>query len=409
VTAAAVPVRPFDVVVVAAGESRRMGGVDKLDAPIGGRPLLAWTIRALAAAPGIGRIAIATAPGRVAALAQADWLPAIVTAVVAGGGRRQESVAAGFEALDPPDDRIVLVHDGARPIVRPELVTAIASAAQRYGAAIPTVPITETLKRVRANRVLETVDRDELGVAQTPQGVRAGDLRRAWAFAPPGGARTFTDEASLLEAVNISVHAISGDPSNIKVTVAADLTLARAALVGDGRDEGAQASLRVGFGTDSHPFGPGDPLALGGIIIDGAPRLAGHSDGDVALHAVADALLGAAGLGDLGRAFPAGPETPSGVASGALVASVVRRLAAAGYSTRSVDVTIVAARPRLAGRLDEMRDAIADLLGLAGSGVDVKASTGNLAGMEGAGRGISAHAVALVGPIETGRGSRAEW
>jgi 2-C-methyl-D-erythritol 2,4-cyclodiphosphate synthase len=158
------------------------------------------------------------------------------------------------------------------------------------------------------------------------------------------------------------------------------------------------AGLRVGFGSDSHPFGPGEPLALGGVTIAGAPRLHGHSDGDVALHAVADALLGAAGLGDLGRLFPADASTPRGIASGELLAEVVARLRTAGLAPVSVDLTVVAARPRLAAHLDGMRDAIAALLGLAPGHVDVKASTGNLLGMEGAGRGISAQALAVVGP-----------
>jgi 2-C-methyl-D-erythritol 2,4-cyclodiphosphate synthase len=152
----------------------------------------------------------------------------------------------------------------------------------------------------------------------------------------------------------------------------------------------------VGFGSDSHPFGPGEPLALGGVAIAGAPRLYGHSDGDVVLHAVADALLGAAGLGDLGRLFPPDDRTPRGIASGELLREVVRRLAGAGFRPASVDVTIVAARPRLAGRLDDMRTAVAGLVDLAVEAVNVKASTGNLAGMEGAGRGISAHAAVVV-------------
>jgi 2-C-methyl-D-erythritol 2,4-cyclodiphosphate synthase len=156
--------------------------------------------------------------------------------------------------------------------------------------------------------------------------------------------------------------------------------------------------VRTGIGHDSHPFGPGEPLALGGIEIAGAPRLHGHSDGDVALHAICDALLGAAGLGDLGRVFPAGPATPAGIASTELLAEVVRRVADAGHRPASLDVTIVAARPRLGAHLDAMRDAIAGTLGIAPVAVNVKASTGNLDGMEGAGRGISALAVATLEP-----------
>jgi 2-C-methyl-D-erythritol 2,4-cyclodiphosphate synthase len=159
----------------------------------------------------------------------------------------------------------------------------------------------------------------------------------------------------------------------------------------------------VGHGSDTHSFGPGYPLALGGIEFADAPRLHGHSDGDVALHAVADALLGAAALGDLGRQFPADASTPRGVASALLLVAVVTRLAEQGLQPRSVDLTIVGARPRLGGRLEEMRVEIAGLLGLGLDGVSVKAATGNLSGAEGAGRAISAHAVAMVAPAETSR------
>ena len=161
----------------------------------------------------------------------------------------------------------------------------------------------------------------------------------------------------------------------------------------------APGSARTGFGHDSHPFGPEAGLRLGGIEIAAAPRLHGHSDGDVALHAVAEALLGAAGLGDLGRLFPPDARTPRGIASDQLLAEVVARLAGAGFAPLSVDLTIIGARPRLGARLDAMRDRIAAILGLQAGEVNVKASTGNLAGDEGAGRSISARAVATVGQV----------
>ncbi len=157
-----------------------------------------------------------------------------------------------------------------------------------------------------------------------------------------------------------------------------------------------QVPARVGFGHDSHPFGPGTGLRLGGIEIAGAPRLSGHSDGDVALHAVADALLGAAGQGDLGRLFPPDARTPRGVSSRDLLREVVARLAAAGCRVTSVDIIIIGARPRLGAHLEEMRAAIAGLLELPADAVNVKASTGNLSGDEGAGRTIAARAVAAV-------------
>ena len=390
-----------DAIVVAAGSSTRMGGPDKLVAQIGGRPLLAWTLDALAGSTSVARIVVVTAAGKVPEIAGAAWLPDRVSAVVAGGARRQESVAAGAAALaDGPEYGVILVHDGARPLVSAELVDAVARAAAVHGAAIPVLPVVDTLKRVEDGRIAGTMDRSDVVAAQTPQGVRRDVLAAAYAAFPPDGPETWSDEAALLEACRIRVHAIPGESANLKVTLPADLRHVESALTHAGRIAAASPvapAVRVGIGEDGHPFGPGSPLALGGIVIDAAPRLHGHSDGDVALHAVCDALLGAAGLGDLGRIFPPGPSTPAGIASRELVAECLRQVRAAGLAPLSVDVTIIGARPRLAAWLPEMRDAIAGLLALSADRVNIKASTGNLAGWEGAGRGISARAVAVVG------------
>jgi 2-C-methyl-D-erythritol 4-phosphate cytidylyltransferase/2-C-methyl-D-erythritol 2,4-cyclodiphosphate synthase len=246
----------------------------------------------------------------------------------------------------------------------------------------------ETLKRLSGDLVETTVDRADLVAAQTPQGVRRGLLREALASSVARNG-IWTDEAALLEACRIAVHVVPGDPANLKVTVPADLERAASLLV-------PHADRRTGIGRDLHPFGPGEPLRLGGVELPGAPRLHGHSDGDVALHAVADALLGAASLGDLGRLFPAGPETPVGIDSRSLLDSVVRQLAASGWRPVAVDLTIVAARPRLADQLDGMRAAVSAALGVVPEAVSVKASTGNLEGAEGAGRAISALALATI-------------
>ncbi|HET7829875.1 MAG TPA: 2-C-methyl-D-erythritol 2,4-cyclodiphosphate synthase [Candidatus Limnocylindrales bacterium] len=388
--------RSADVVIVAAGSSRRMGGVDKLLAPVGARPLIAWTISAVAAAPSVRRIVVVTAAERVGEWRAAPWLPLGVE-VVAGGLTRQQSVANGVRhlaaAVDADPDRPILVHDGARPLVPAALVDAVSEAVDRHGAALPVLPVAETLKRVDDGRVVETVDREALAAAQTPQGARMRLFLDAWRAFPPDGDRQFTDEAALLEACRIPVHAIPGDPANLKVTLPDDLRRVEQALVPDG--------ARVGFGHDSHPFGPGAPLRLGGITVDGVPALSGHSDGDVALHAVADALLGAAGLGDLGRLFPADARTPRGISSEELLRTVVARLADVGLAAASVDLVIIGARPKLGTRLDEMRGAIATTLGLDEAAVNVKASTGNLAGDEGAGRSIAARAVATVRTVRS--------
>ncbi len=384
---------PADVIVVAAGASRRMGGLDKLQARIAGRPLLDWTLDALARTPGIERIVVVAAADRVEELRARNRWPSAVVGIVPGGERRQDSVAAGFEALESlapaTAERVLLVHDGARPLVSADLTRRVVEATAAHGAAIPVVPVAETLKRVAGDLVEGTVERVPLAAAQTPQGVRRGLLRDAYRRFPPDGPESWTDEASLLEACRIAVHAIPGETSNIKVTLAEDLDRAEAAI-------GWRARTRVGYGSDSHPFGPGEPLVLGGVEIGGAPRLHGHSDGDVVLHAIADALLGAASLGDLGRLFPAGPETPRGIASGELLRTVLDLLSDAGCRPTSIDVTIVGSRPRLAGRLDALRESVARLVGLPPDRVSVKASTGNLIGAEGAGRAVSARAVAVV-------------
>lgn len=388
-TAAGLP--GADVVVVAAGQSARMDGIDKLAIEVAGRPLLAWTLEAVAAAAEVERIVIVTSAERVSEVAAAAWLPASVVDVVGGGTRRQESVHAGFaafERLGAADRGVVLVHDGARPLVTSGLVGRVATATARHGAAIPITHLAETLKRIDGELVGETVDRTGLGAAQTPQGVRRELLRSAYARFPADGPETWTDEAALLEASGVPVRVVPGDPANLKVTVSGDIARVEAALTG--------GTARAGIGRDSHPFGPGGPLMLGGVEIVGAPRLHGHSDGDVVLHAVADALLGATALGDLGRMFPADTRTQRGIASSVLLGTVVDRIAGAGWRPISVDVTVVAGRPHLGNHLDAMAGSIANLLRLDRAAVNVKASSGNLDGADGAGRSISAMAIAMV-------------
>jgi 2-C-methyl-D-erythritol 4-phosphate cytidylyltransferase/2-C-methyl-D-erythritol 2,4-cyclodiphosphate synthase len=417
-----------------------MGGLDKLDAELDGQSVLRLSIEALASA-GVERMVVVTLPARIPKMAAAAWLPDQVVAVVAGGARRQESVAAGVAALAEAaagggnaetgtrggpsrragrvrvaGDPVILVHDAARPLASPALIRAVAAAAASHGAAIPVLPVTETLKRLDGDRVGATVDRTDVVAAQTPQGVRRSLIERAYAAHPPYGPETWTDEASLLEACRIAVHAIPGEATNIKVTLPVDLQRAQAMLdngLVPGRVPGRSAALgrsavperppllgRVGLGTDSHPFGPGEPLALGGLRFEGMPRLVGHSDGDVALHAVSDALLGAAGLGDLGGLFPADSRTAAGIDSRVLLGTVAEKVRAAGWRPVNLDMTIVAARPKLGKLLPSMAAEVAAILGLGRSAVNVKASTGNLGGPEGAGRAISASAIVWLAPLD---------
>lgn len=365
-----------------------MGGRDKLAIDLRGRPLLAWTLEAIRAAGIVRRLVLVTAAERVEGLRSRAWLSGWDAELISGGQRRQESVAAGIERCEAD---VVLVHDAARPLVSPGLVRLVAERARSDGAALPVTSIGETVKRLEGERVAGTLPRDGLATAQTPQGVRRALLLAAYRHHDPYGPRTFTDEASLLEAVGVPVTAVPGEPTNIKVTRPEDVAMA------EGFIAARLGPPRVGLGTDSHPFGPEDGLRLGGLVIREAPRLHGHSDGDVVLHAVADALLGAAGLGDLGRLFPAGDPITRGIASAALLERTLEEVAAAGYRPISLDLTITGARPRLGGaRLDEIRDRVAELLGLEPGSVGVKASTGNWSGPEGAGRAVSASVVVTI-------------
>ena len=369
-----------DAVIVAAGSSRRMGGGDKLGMTVGGRPILRRTVEALAAAPEIDRLILVTAAERVDELRSRPWLQEHAATVVPGGRRRQDSVAEGVRAASAP---IVLVHDGARPLVSAALVSRVVEGVQRHGAAIPALPVVDALKRAEGEIITASAERSGLYRAQTPQGARR-ELLLAAADAHAHGDADIPDEADLLERAGVPVAIVPGDPDTIKVTLPEDLRLAR-------KLAGEEAVTRVTMGTDSHPFGSEAGLRLGGLLVEGAPRLHGHSDGDAVLHALCDALLAAAGGGDLGRLFPSGEQRTRGIDSRELVAKVMRRFDASGQRLSGVDVTILGARPRLGGtRLDQMAVIIAELVGLERARVSVKAATGNLSGDEGAGRVISA-------------------
>jgi 2-C-methyl-D-erythritol 4-phosphate cytidylyltransferase/2-C-methyl-D-erythritol 2,4-cyclodiphosphate synthase len=374
-------------VIVAAGSSRRMGGTDKLDELIDGRSVLQRSVEAVAAARSVRSVVIVAAPARRDELAHRPWLANDAWQVVAGGQRRQDSVAAGVRATTA---EVVLVHDAARPLVTPALVDAVALAAREHGAAIPVVPVADSLRRVEGGAITQFVPRDDLRAAQTPQGARRDVLAHALE-ARAGGEQTFTDEAEILAAEGVSVAVIDGEAANFKITVPADLAFARALA-------GAQPQAsRVGFGTDVHPFGTELGLRLGGIEVAGAPRLYGHSDGDVVLHAVVDGLLGASGLPDIGRLVPPRDAASKGIDSAEILARALARAADAGWRPSSIDVTVIGARPKLGGRrLDAMADRISDLTGLERTAVAVKAATGNLAGDEGAGRVIRATAAVTV-------------
>jgi 2-C-methyl-D-erythritol 2,4-cyclodiphosphate synthase len=292
--------------------------------------------------------------------------------------------------------RYLLVHDAARPLVSAQLVDAVIEATRRVGAAIPAREVHDTVKRVEDGKVTATVDRSRLRLAQTPQGFRADWLRDAISGARTAGAE-LTDEASALELAGHPVAVVAGDPGNVKITTSEDLERARRAL------GGGTMEFRVGTGFDIHRWGgPERRLVLGGVPFEGERGLLGHSDADVVLHAVMDAVLGAAALGDIGIHFP--PEDPAfrDADSAALTRQVAKLVADEGYSVVNLDITLLAESPKIRSRNAEMRRSIADCLSIDPSRVGLKATTLEGLGALGRGEGAACQASALLRREGTG-------
>lgn len=361
---------------------------------VAGRPILVHALEALAAWPGVeGLVVVAPAAEveRVRGLVEGAGVPRVL-AIVAGGAERQDSVRLGLEALAEAcpslaDDDLVFVHDGVRPFP-PVTRFAELAAAARPGGALLAVPCRDTLKRAEGDRSAATVDRRDVWQAQTPQVFPVALLREALAAGASG-----TDEAALVEALGHRPRLVAGDGRNIKVTVPEDLPLAEA--IAATRPLAPAPALHVGHGYDVHRLVEGRKLVLGGVDVPHDRGLLGHSDADVLAHAVADAVLGAAGLGDIGRHFPDTDPRWAGASSLGLLERVAQLTAGAGYRVLRVDATLVAQRPRVAPHVAAMEANLSGALGLAPGGVTVKATTTEGLGFEGRMEGIAAHAVAL--------------
>ena len=381
-------------------------GIDKLWADFWGRPTWRWSLDTLLATPGIERIVVAVGAEdleRFRATLPAGGADRCL--VVAGGDARADSVIAGLWALTGAghdDTTLVLVHDAARPALTAELAEAVAAAATGGDwAVVPVVPVVDSLKRVRGGRVVAPVEREEVVAAQTPQAARLGDLRAAIEEAHAWG-RPITDDAGALAAAGVSVRTVDGDPANRKLTDPGDLIAMRATLAGrasplwEPGDRSAESRMGIGF--DAHRLEADRTMRLGGLEWpDEAWGPVGHSDGDAAIHAVIDALLGAAGLGDVGSHFPPGEEAWEGADSADLLARTLARVHDAGFRPAGVDLAIAASRPRIASRRDEMVGRLAGLLGVSAAAVSVKGTTTDGLGFAG-GEGIAAWAVATLEP-----------
>ncbi|NWG00067.1 MAG: 2-C-methyl-D-erythritol 2,4-cyclodiphosphate synthase [Thermoanaerobaculaceae bacterium] len=365
---------PVSLVVAAAGSSVRFGS-DKLGARLGGVSVLGRAVHSVRSALGDCPCAVVVRADRLEAC-RAD--PALAGClVVAGGERRQDSVRCGVEALALGDEELVAIHDGARPFVPPGDVQAVVAAAAAKGAALLAAPLADTVKRVDPEgRVLATVPREHLVRALTPQVFRVGVLRRAWATV---GGGSWTDEAALVEAAGGEVQAVPGDPRNVKVTTPEDLQLLAGLFPGE---------VRVGQGVDVHPFAAARRLVLCGVVVPEGPGLAGHSDADVAFHAVTDAILGAVGCGDIGQHFPPSQEQWRDAPSELFVRHAVRLAAERGFCIVNCDVTLLAEKPHLAPYRQRMTAALAAALGVEATRVNLKATTCEGLGFVGRAEGI---------------------
>jgi len=373
-------------IIAAGGRGERFGaGLPKQLLPLAGRSILQRSVDAVLSHAQVRDLVVALPAELVAA--PPDYLlnrekPVVV---VEGGVRRQDSVARAFARVSP-NAEVVIIHDAARPLVSQSLIGRTIAAAAADGAAVAAVRATDTVKRAdHALRVIETLPRDQIYLVQTPQAFRVPVLRDALAI--PGDA---TDEAALAEQAGHRVRLVEGDPRNVKITTPDDLTAAERTIAA------AAPSLRIGQGYDLHTLVPGRALILGGVTVPFELGLKGHSDADIVCHAVTDAILGAAGLGDIGRHFPDTDARWKGADSVAMLAAACQFVQASGFAVVNVDVTVIAERPKLLPFVDEMRRNLARAIGCAVEQVSVKATTTERLGFAGREEGIAALATVLL-------------
>jgi 2-C-methyl-D-erythritol 4-phosphate cytidylyltransferase/2-C-methyl-D-erythritol 2,4-cyclodiphosphate synthase len=379
------------VVVVAAGKGTRVGGdMPKQFRRIGDDIMLRRTLLTFVEAPMVGLIQPVIRPeDRDLFDEAAENLDLLAPAV--GGATRQASVRAGLEALSAHKPDIVLVHDAARPFASQALIVRAIEAAQKAGAAVPGLPVTDTVKTVDAQGfVAATLERATLRTIQTPQGFAYAQLLDAHRRATAQAREDFTDDAALAEWAGMKVAVFEGEPGNIKITNAEDFARAEAMQFANLSD------VRTGTGIDVHAFAPGDHVTLGGLRIPHTQRLTGHSDADVGLHALTDAILGALADGDIGAHFPPSDPQWKGASSDRFFTFAVGRVKARGGRIAHLDLTLVCEAPKIGPHRDAMREKIAELAGLSLDRVAVKATTSEKLGFTGRGEGIAAYATATV-------------
>jgi 2-C-methyl-D-erythritol 4-phosphate cytidylyltransferase/2-C-methyl-D-erythritol 2,4-cyclodiphosphate synthase len=378
-------------IVVAAGRGLRAGG----DRPnqyrtVGGQPVIRPSLAIFATHPDVNVVQPVIHPddSERFTLASSDL---VLLAPVMGGAMRQDSVRAGLEALAAHKPDVVLIHDAARPFASAALISRAIAAAARTGAAVPVLPVVDTVKTVDGSGTITgTIDRSSLRVVQTPQAFSFAALRDAHRKAQAAGRNDFTDDAALAEWAGLTVSTFEGEAANVKLTTSDDFDRAEAAHMA------ALGDVRTGFGFDVHQFVDGDHIWLGGVRIPHSRSVTGHSDADVVLHALVDAILGALADGDIGAHFPPSDPQWRGASSDRFLAFAVERVKARGGRIALLDTTVVCEAPRITPHRDAMRARIAEIAGIPMSRVAVKATTSEQLGFTGRGEGIVAYANATV-------------
>ena len=368
--------------IVAAGKGERLGGdMPKQYRSIGGKPVLRWAVEAMASGASIDQIRVVIGPGQEE-LAEAALKGLDVDTLIEGGAERSDSVRNGLHAIG---DGTVLVHDAARPFCPPAVVDRLLSALEGHDGAVPVLPVADTL--VLGDATLETpVDRTRLLRVQTPQAFHVEDLIFAYEEA---GRASATDESTVMLAAGLKVVTVEGDPMLEKLTTPADWDRAEAILA-------SRLISRTGMGYDVHAFAGEGPIMLGGIAVPHSRGLTGHSDADVVLHAITDALLGAAGLGDIGEHFPPSDSQWKGASSDLFLGHAAGLLRARGGIIDHVDVTIIAEEPKVGPHRSAIRMRVSEILGVKLEQVSVKATTTEGLGFTGRREGMAAQAVASI-------------
>lgn len=388
--------------IVAAGRGSRAtgatGGLAKQYALIGGQTVLTRTMEALAGHHAVDRVCVVIHPDDQAAFdASVKQLPASMRAKldppVIGGATRQQSVRLGLQALVSLPPSHVLIHDAARPFVDAAIISRVIDALRTAPGAIAATPVADTLKKANdAGTIEATVDRAQVWRAQTPQGFAFSVILPAHESAAQQGLDSFTDDAAIAEWAGLTVALIEGSEANTKITTAEDINMAELRL----NRQNSAFETRTGTGFDVHRFTEGDHVWLCGIKVPHTHKLEGHSDADVALHALTDALLGAIGDGDIGQHFPPSDPQWKGAASHLFLADACRRTTERGGVIVNVDITLLAEAPRIGPHREAMQRAIADVLKIDTSRIGIKATTTEGLGFVGRREGIAAMASATV-------------